>query len=88
MSAAAASSNPVAELGCRPTEANDLLVLLGGGYRLAIGRLVKPNGEDPPHARAPGRGHELAVSGLADAEMGVRIDHERSLGWRSYAARG
>ena len=38
-----------------------------------------PDREDPPHPD-PARGaHELAVGGLADAEMGVRVDHARGV---------
>ena len=84
MSAAAASSNPLAELGWRPTEAKTPSCTSAAAI---ASRLEVSSSPTVRIRRTPVRlavGHELAVSGLADAEMGVRIDHGRSLGGRPY----
>ena len=53
---------------------------LGGGDRLAVRPLVEADREDPLHAGGARRGHQLGIVGLAEAEVGVGIDHGRSLG--------
>jgi hypothetical protein len=50
-------------------------MLLGGGDRRAVGSVVHPDVEDPPDPSRSGSAHELAGRRLADAQMGVGVDH-------------
>jgi hypothetical protein len=43
--------------------------------RVAAGRLVDPDREQPAYTRLARRRDELSVVGLAETEMTVRIDH-------------
>jgi hypothetical protein len=53
------------------------LVLIRGADRLRIRVLAETDGEDPPDAHNARRLHQLGLGRLAEAEVGVGIDHRR-----------
>ena len=58
-----------------PHAGEHLRMRLRGGDRLAIGPLVEPHGEDPPHPHPSRPLDELRVRGLAHPQVSVRVHH-------------